>query len=98
MEAGVQRVGVGIDLAHRAGDSVTDIRKSTERATQAVDDISLALKEQSIAARDIVQKVERIAQGSEENSAAVARTAASAQRLEKLANELSILASRFRTV
>lgn len=98
MEAGVQRVGDGVNLAHRAGDSVTDIRKSAERATQAVDDISLALKEQSIAARDIAQKVERIAQGSEENSAAVARTAASAHRLEKLANELSILASRFRTV
>jgi aerotaxis receptor len=96
MEAGVQRVGDGVDLAHRAGDSVTDIRHSAERATQAVDDISLALKEQSVAARDIAQKVERIAQGSEENSAAVAQTAASAQRLEHLAHELNQLASRFR--
>ena len=96
MEAGVQRVGDGVDLAHRAGDSVTDIRNSAERATQAVDDISLALKEQSVAARDIAQKVERIAQGSEENSAAVAQTASSANRLEHLAQELNILASRFR--
>ncbi len=96
MEAGVKRVGDGVELAHQAGDSVTGIRNSAERATQAVDDINLALKEQSVAARDIAQKVERIAQGSEENSAAVAQTAASAQRLEQLAAELNALASRFR--
>jgi aerotaxis receptor len=96
MEAGVQRVNEGVNLAHQAGDSVTGIRDSAERATHAVDDISLALKEQTVAARDIAQKVERIAQGSEENSAAVAQTAASAHRLEQLARELNELASRFR--
>jgi len=96
MEAGVKRVGDGVDLAHQAGDSVTGIRDSAEQATRAVDDINLALKEQAVAARDIAQKVERIAQGSEENSAAVAQTAASAQRLEQLAGELNALARRFR--
>jgi PAS domain S-box-containing protein len=96
MEAGVRRVGEGVDLAHQAGDSVTGIRGSAEHATRAVDDINLALKEQAVAARDIAQKVERIAQGSEENSAAVAQTAAAAQRLEQLAAELASLAARFR--
>jgi methyl-accepting chemotaxis protein len=61
-----------------------------------VDDINLALKEQAVAARDIAQKVEHIAQGSEANSAAVAQTAASAQRLQQLASELNSLAARFR--
>jgi methyl-accepting chemotaxis protein len=96
MEAGVKRVGEGVSLAHQAGDSVTGIRDSAQRVTHAVDDISLALKEQTVAARDIAQKVEHIAQGSEENSAAVAQTAASAHRLEQLASELNELASRFR--
>jgi len=96
MEAGVQRVGEGVELAHQAGNSVTGIRSSAEHATRAVDDINLALKEQAVAARDIAQKVERIAQGSEENSAAVAQTAASADRLERLASELASLAARFR--
>ncbi len=96
MEAGVRRVNEGVSLAHQAGDSVTGIRDSAGQVTHAVDDISLALREQTIAARDIAQKVEHIAQGSEENSAAVAQTAASAQRLEQLANELNALASRFR--
>jgi aerotaxis receptor len=98
MEAGVERVNEGVNLAHRAGDSVTGIRDSAGLVTHAVDDISLALKEQTVAARDIAQKVERIAQGSEENSAAVAQTAASAHRLEQLAAELNALASRFRIV
>ncbi len=96
MEAGVRRVGDGVDLAHKAGDSVTGIRDSAELTTRAVDDINLALKEQAVAARDIAQKVERIAQGSEQNSAAVAQTAASAHRLEVLAGELNSLAARFR--
>ncbi len=96
MQAGVKRVGDGVKLAHQAGDSVTGIRDSAERTTRAVDDINLALKEQAVAARDIAQKVERIAQGSEENSAAVAQTAAAAHRLEQLAGELNGLAARFR--
>ncbi len=96
MEAGVRQVDEGVNLAHQAGDSVTGIQAGAERATHAVDDISLALKEQTVAARDIAQKVERIAQGSEENSAAVAQTAAAAQRLEQLAAELNALAARFR--
>ncbi|MDP2788318.1 MAG: methyl-accepting chemotaxis protein [Pseudomonadota bacterium] len=96
MEAGVQRVGEGVNLAHKAGDSVISIRDSAERATRAVDDIGLALKEQAVAARDIAQKVERIAQGSEENSAAVTQTAAAANHMEQLASELNSLAARFR--
>jgi methyl-accepting chemotaxis protein len=96
MESGVKRVTDGVDLAHRAGDSVTGIRDSADRATQSVDDINLALREQSVAARDIAQKVERIAQSSEENSASVQQTAAAAHRLADLAYELNTLASKFR--
>jgi methyl-accepting chemotaxis protein len=97
MEAGVQRVTGGVELAHRAGDSVTGIRDSADRASRAVDDINLALREQSVAARDIAQKVERIAQSSEENSASVQQTAAAAHRLADLAVELNGLASKFQT-
>jgi methyl-accepting chemotaxis protein len=96
MESGVQRVNEGVNLAHQAGDSVTGIRASAEQVTHAVDDISLALREQATAARDIAQKVERIAQGAEENSASVAQTAAAAKQLESLAGELHSLASRFK--
>jgi len=96
MEAGVQRVSEGVNLAHRAGDSVTGIRSSSDQVARAVDDINLALKEQSAAARDIAQKVEHIAQGAEQNSASVAQTAAAAQQLQTLATALQTAASRFK--
>jgi methyl-accepting chemotaxis protein len=96
MESGVQRVNDGVQLAHKAGDSVIGIRASAEQVTRVVDDINLALKEQSVAAREIAQKVERIAQGAEENSAAVNQTAASARKLEDLASDLHRVASRFK--
>jgi PAS domain S-box-containing protein len=96
METGVQRVTEGVELADKAGDSVTGIRTGSDQVTQAVDDITLALKEQVAAAHEIAQKVERIAQGAEENSATVAQTASAARQLEKLAAELSALTGRFR--
>ncbi len=96
MESGVQRVNDGVSLAHKAGDSVTSIRSSSEKVTHAVDDINLALKEQAVAAREIAQKVERIAQGAEESSAAVNQTAASAEQLRMLSSDLQKLAGRFR--
>jgi methyl-accepting chemotaxis protein len=96
MEAGVRRVNDGVNLAHQAGDSVTGIRTGSEKVTRVVDDINLALKEQAVAAREIAQKVEKIAQGAEANSTAINQTAASAQQLESLAGDLQRLASRFR--
>ncbi len=96
MEAGVARVGGGVELAHRAGDSVTDIRAASGRVIGAVNEIHAALKEQSASARDVAAKVEKIAQGVEANSAAVSQVAATADRLQGLAGQLHDLAGRFR--
>ncbi|NTV96319.1 MAG: methyl-accepting chemotaxis protein, partial [Thiobacillus sp.] len=96
MEAGVTRVNGGVQLAQRAGDSVNQIRSAASSVDQAMDGISVAIREQASAMREIAGKVERIAQGAEQNSAAVSDTAASAQRLETLARELNAQAERFR--
>lgn len=96
MEAGVQRVNDGVQLAIVTGNSVTEIRTSNARVTQAVDEINHALKEQVVATNEIAQKVEHIAQGAEGNNQTVIKTAASAQRLEDLSIGLNKLAARFR--
>lgn len=96
VEASVQRVNEGVELANKAGNSVTAIRTGSEQVTRAVDEITLALKEQVSTARDISRKVEQIAQGAEENSSTVTQTASSASRLESLAWQLSGLAGKFR--
>jgi methyl-accepting chemotaxis protein len=96
MEAGVVRVSDGVLLAQKAGESMTGIRQSAEQTSRAVNEISGALKEQTIAAREIAQRVEQIAQGSELNSSLAANTAASAQQIESMAQELLKLSTRFR--
>lgn len=96
MEAGVRQVDAGVELANRAGATVTDIRNDADRVTHVVDDISLALGEQSAATREIAQRVEQIAQGSDRNRSIVANTAASARELTQLAQRLEQIAARFR--
>ena len=96
MEAGVASVNHGVTLAQKAGDSVVQLKDSGTRVSAVVDLIGTAIREQSAAARDIARRVEVIAQGAEENSTVVAQTAASARDLERLADELTAMASRFR--
>jgi len=96
MESGVARVNDGVQLAHRAGDSITGIQAGAERVAAAVDDIGSALDEQASAAQEIARGVERIASMSEENSASVRQTTAAAERLHELAGELERSVARFR--
>lgn len=95
MEAGVNSVSSGVELAHQAGDSVNRIREAGSKVSHVVEDIGFAIREQAVAARDIARRVEQIAQAAEENSAAVAQNAASAERLESLACSLEERIARF---
>jgi len=96
MEAGVKRVSEGVEVANRAGHSVTSLRDHADRAASVVEMISRALTEQTAAAREVTHKVDTIAQSTEENNRTVQKTAESARELAKLSNELSGLAGRFR--
>jgi len=96
IESGVSRVNEGVQLAHRAGDSITGIQTGAERVVAAVADIGSALDEQSVAAQEVARGVERIASMAEENSASVRQTSAAAQRLHDLSGELQQSVSRFR--
>ncbi|QID19162.1 methyl-accepting chemotaxis protein [Nitrogeniibacter mangrovi] len=96
MEAGVARVTEGVQVANQAGDSVSTLQESAERAAAVVENISRALSEQTAAARDVARKVDTIAQSTEQNNRTVQKTAASARALAELSSELSGLAGRFR--
>ncbi|MBT0961506.1 methyl-accepting chemotaxis protein [Denitromonas iodatirespirans] len=86
MEQAVKRVGDGVDLATRAGESMQAISGGTQQAVAAVNEISSALREQSVASNEIAANVERIAQMSEENSAATRQAHATAAQLQALAD------------
>jgi aerotaxis receptor len=96
MEVSVSRVNEGVILARQAGDSVSSIRDAAQHAAHDVDYIRNAIQEQSIAARDVAQRIEQIAQGTEENTIASLQTARSAGQMAELSNQLDELASRFK--
>ncbi|MFA6972569.1 MAG: PAS domain-containing methyl-accepting chemotaxis protein [Gallionella sp.] len=96
IQIGVQRVSDGVGMAKQAGNSIGGINDAAQQATRAADDITLAIKEQSFAARDIAQRIETIAQGTEQNSQASSKTANSAKQMSELSWQLENLAVRFK--
>ena len=97
MQSGVAKVGKGVELANQAGDSIERIRDGAQRVTFVVNGISDSISEQSHASNDIAQKLETIAQMSEESAIAVRHTADAARRLHQLSGELHEAVARFRT-
>lgn len=91
-----QRVHQGVELAQQADRAMNDIAGGTEKVIVSVQEISSAIREQTIAANQIAGNVERIAQMAEENSAAAGQAAATAGELESLAAKARAAVSRFR--
>ncbi|MDH0095329.1 methyl-accepting chemotaxis protein [Pseudomonas sp. GD04158] len=96
MEIGVQQVNGGVEQASQAGDAIIAIRQASASVVGVVDQISLALREQTVASQDVARNVERIAQMSMQNSEAVADTSRTAQDLQKLALTLEKQVASFR--
>lgn len=96
IQVGVQRVGDGVDLAKQAGFSIGGINDAAHHAARSADEITLAIREQSLAARDIAQRIEVIAHGTEQNSLASIKTANSAKQMTALSRQLDNLALRFK--
>lgn len=96
MEVGVQQVSGGLEQASQAGDAIVAIRQASGRVVDVVDQISLALREQTVASQDVARNVERIAQMSVHNSEAVAESSRTAQGLQQLALTLEKQVASFR--
>ena len=96
MQASLDQVTEGRDLAAEAGSAIARIREGSEAVLAHVQEISSALKEQSSAANDVAGNVERIAQMAEDNNRSVKETAQTAQSLEALADGLRASVARFK--
>lgn len=97
MQAGVNQVTHGVELANRAGDSIERIRDGAQRVTQVVNGISYSITEQSSASNEIAHQLETIAQVSEESAIAVRRTADAARELHSLSASLHKAVAEFKT-
>ena len=96
MEVGVRQVNSGVDLANQAGEAVISINASSDQVVQVVNQISLALREQTAASHDVARTVERLAQMAQQNSEAIGETVQTAVSLDALANDLNRQISQFR--
>jgi len=97
MEAAVQQVDRGVELASSAGEAIRSIRRSVDQVLAVVNDIGGAIEEQSIASQQIAQRVEQVAQASEQNNSAAQQTAEAARTLSGLAGGLRNTMASFRT-
>nr|WP_273808858.1 MULTISPECIES: methyl-accepting chemotaxis protein [unclassified Pseudomonas] len=96
MEVGVRQVNGGVDLANRAGEAVVSINTASDKVVRVVNQISLALREQTAASHDVARTVERLAQMAQRNSEAIGETVQTAVSLDALANDLNRQISQFR--
>jgi methyl-accepting chemotaxis protein len=92
----VKQVDDGAALAQRAGDAINEIRDGTQQVIEVVNEISLALVEQSSASESIAGHVEKVAQNTERNSSAASESAEAAQRMDALAASMRETVGRFR--
>ncbi|MBL8397194.1 MAG: methyl-accepting chemotaxis protein [Candidatus Accumulibacter sp.] len=96
MKLGVTCVSEGVSLATLAGESIKEIGSNAMRVVEQVAGISDALGEQSATSADIARNVENVARMAEENCAAAADNATTAERLQALSGELEQEVRRFR--
>jgi methyl-accepting chemotaxis protein len=93
---GLRSLNATQEQAARVSRMLQDAGKSVLESTHGVSDIAASVSEQSIASTEIARNVEKIAQMSEENHAAVQSNTRDAMQLDKLAQELQAAVSNFK--
>jgi methyl-accepting chemotaxis protein len=96
MDEVVKQMETGQLHAQEAGKRIQSIRVEAGKVSEAMVEISNALKEQGEASNDIAKHVESIAQITDENNAAAEETAASAQHLDELAKNVENTINQFK--
>jgi len=96
MQQAVSRFGHGLDMAREASNSMLNISDGAQKVVDGVNDISGALKQQSVASNEIAVNVEKIAQMAEQNRAATREAADTALLLKDLAAHTHSAVSAFR--
>jgi len=88
MRTGVQEVNQGVEMAGTAGVAIVGIRDSSSKVLRVVDQISFALREQTVASQDVARNVERSAQMAEQNNMSVQELLKTSGGLNSLAASL----------
>ncbi len=95
MRSGVMEVSQGVEMAESAGKAITEISESSGQVLVVVEQISLALREQTVASQDVARNVERSAQMAEQNNLSVQDLMRTSSDLNQLAIGLKQEVGRF---
>ena len=96
VQAGLRSLQATQEQVERVSTVLTEAGEAVTQSSHGVSDIAASVGEQSLASTEIARNVEKIAQMSEENHAAVESNSQDIVRLEQLARELQGAVSRFR--
>jgi len=96
MQEGTERVKSGVQMTQDAGESMSLIRDGSAQVIRSVNEITLALDEQSRASSLLAQGVEQIVQMADANSVQVEDIVKTSQALARLADALQGKIEQFR--
>ena len=96
VQAGLRSLQATQEHIERVSSVLTEAGEAVTKSSHGVSDIAASVGEQSLASTEIARNVEKIAQMSEENHAAVESNPRDIMRLEQLAHELQAAAGRFK--
>ncbi|MEI7611366.1 MAG: methyl-accepting chemotaxis protein [Betaproteobacteria bacterium] len=96
MCSGVSAVNSGLACADEAGKAIELLEESAGKVVISVNDISLAISEQTSASTEIARRVETIAQLADESNAAMNNTAESARTVKELLGSMQSVVSGFK--
>ncbi len=96
MQGVVAKVAKGVERAQQANESMRQIGEGARGSVGMIGEIAEAIREQGTATNNIATQVERIAQMSEESSAAAGNSARAAQEMDKLAADMQRIVSSYR--
>lgn len=96
VQSGLRSLLATQEQVERVSSVLTEAGVLVEQSSHGVSDIAASVNEQSIASTEIARNVEKIAQMSEENYAAVESNTHEIVRLEQLARELQNAVNRFK--
>ncbi|MGA7721172.1 MAG: methyl-accepting chemotaxis protein [Ignavibacteriaceae bacterium] len=96
MEEGTAEVERGKELADKAGQSLAEIIRGTEKVADIVSQVAAASEEQSSASEQISKNIESISSVTRESTAGIQQIARAAEDLNHLTNNLETIIAKFK--
>ncbi len=97
VQQGVTLSNEGVSEANRTGEVIAQMQEMSHKVSALAKDVDWALREQSTAATDVAQKVERISIQAQETSTAGQMLSGAADKLNHLAQQMRSAVGSFKT-